>query len=114
MFLKNHVIDAALSISSSTMLKNGPKSILKKIYQCQIPHAGWNLPKSGFGWRTDSYSDIFNQQDNDYLKTKTGIDSLSLLGNKKKMHKRGFYGLFSLVVFVSLAGGRGRDGYFFH
>ena len=100
LFLNNHVIDAALSISSSTMLKNGPKSILKKIYQSQIPHAGWNLPKSGFGWRTDSYSDIFNQQDNDYLKIKTGIDGLSLLGNKKKMHKRGFYGLFSLVSWL--------------
>jgi asparagine synthase (glutamine-hydrolysing) len=100
LFLNNKVIDAALSISSSAMLKNGQKSILKRIYQSQIPHSGWSLPKTGFGWKTDSYHNIFNQQDNDYLKSKTGIDGLSLLENRKRHHKRGFYGLFSLVSWL--------------
>ena len=100
LFLNNKIIDAALSISSSVMLKNGQKSILKKIYQSQIPHSGWSLPKTGFGWKTDSYNNIFNQQDNEYLKTHTGIDGLSLLENRKSDDKRGFYGLFSLVSWL--------------
>ena len=100
LFLNNKIIDAALSISSSVMLKNGQKSILKKIYQSQIPHSGWNLPKTGFGWKTDSYQSIYNQQDNEYLENKTGIDGLALLDNRKRHHKRGFYGLFSLVSWL--------------
>ena len=100
LFLNNNIIDAALCISSSVMLKNGPKSILKKIYQSQIPHSGWSLPKTGFGWKTASYNKIFNQQDHEYLKTKTGIDGFSLLKNRRKHHKRGFYGLFSLVSWL--------------
>ena len=100
LFLNNKIIDAALSISSSVMLKNGQKSILKKIYQSQIPHSGWNLPKTGFGWKTESYQSIFNQQDNKFLKNKTGIDGFSLLEKRKRHHKRGFYGLFSLVSWL--------------
>ena len=100
LFLNNKIIDAALSISSSVMLKDGQKSILKKIYQSQIPHSGWSLPKTGFGWKTDSYQSIFNQQDNEYLENKTGIDGLALLDNRKRHHKRGFYGLFSLVSWL--------------
>jgi len=104
LFLNNKIIDAALSISSSVMLKNGQKSILKKIYQSQIPHSGWSLPKTGFGWKTDSYQSIFNQQDNEYLENKTGIDGLALLDNRKRHHKRGFYGLFSLVSWLKQNG----------
>jgi asparagine synthase (glutamine-hydrolysing) len=100
LFLNNNIVDASLSITSSAMLTNGPKSILRKIYQSQIPHSGWKLPKAGFGWRTENYKDIFNKKDNDYLINKTGIDGLMLLKNKKKMHKRGFYGLFSLVSWL--------------
>ena len=100
LFLNNKIIDAALSISSSVMLKNGQKSILKKIYQSQMQHSGWRLPKTGFGWKTDSYNNIFNTQDNEYLKTHTGIDGLSLLENRKSDDKRGFYGLFSLVSWL--------------
>jgi asparagine synthase (glutamine-hydrolysing) len=100
LFLHNAVIDTALSISSSVMLKDGQKSILKKIYQSQIPHSGWSLPKTGFGWKTDSYQNIFTQQDNAYLKNNIGIDGFSLLENRKKHHKRGYYGLFSLVSWL--------------
>jgi hypothetical protein len=31
---------------------------------------------------------------------KTGIDGLSLLKNRKRHHKRGFYGLFSLISWL--------------
>jgi asparagine synthase (glutamine-hydrolysing) len=100
LFLNNQIIDAALSISSSVMLQNGQKSILKEIYQSQIPNSGWNLPKTGFGWKTESYKNIFNQKDNEYLKTKLGIDGFSLLSNRKRHHKRGYYGLFALVSWM--------------
>ena len=63
-FLNNKVVDAALKITSSVMMRNGQKSILKEIYKSQINHSGWNLPKSGFGWKTDSYADIFGHSDN--------------------------------------------------
>ena len=82
------------------MLKNGPKSILKKIYEYQIPHSGWSLPKTGFGWKTDTYDNLFNIEDNKFLKNQTGIDGLALLNNRKRHHKRGFYGLFSLVSWL--------------
>ena len=65
-----------------------------------MQHSGWRLPKTGFGWKTDSYINIFNAQDNEYLKTHTGIDGLSLLENRKSDDKRGFYGLFSLVSWL--------------
>ncbi len=100
LFLHNDIIDSALSISSSAMLEIGPKSILKKIYQNQIPHSGWSLPKTGFGWKTDSYNKIINEQDCLFLKNRTGIDALTLLDNRKKNHKRGFYGLYSLVSWL--------------
>jgi len=100
LFLNNKIIDVALSISSSVMLKNGQKSILKKIYQSKMHHSGWSLPKTGFGWKTDSYHNIFNKQDNEYLKTKTGIDGFCLLEKRKSDRKRGFYGLFSLVSWL--------------
>ena len=96
MFLNNKIIDSALKISSSVMLKEGQKTILKKIYQNQIPDSGWNMPKTGFGWKTKNYEDIFSHEDNVFLIKKTGIDGLSLLQNRKRHHKRGFYGLFSL------------------
>jgi asparagine synthetase B (glutamine-hydrolysing) len=67
LFLNNSIIDAALSISSSVMLQDGPKTILKKIYKSQLSHQGWSLPKTGFGWKTNSYQDIYSKQDNDYL-----------------------------------------------
>ena len=82
------------------MLKEGQKTILKKIYQNQIPDSGWSMPKTGFGWKTDNYDNIFDQKDNEYLMKKTGIDGLSLLKNRKRHHKRGFYGLFSLISWL--------------
>ena len=97
LFLNNRIIDTALSISSSVMMQNGPKTILKEIYQSQLNHSGWSLPKTGFGWRTNSYKDIFTNSDNNYLRAKTGIDGLSLLQNRKRHHKRGYYGLYSFV-----------------
>ncbi len=100
LFLNNKIIDAALTISSSVMMKNGQKSILKKICNNQLPHSGWVLPKTGFGWKTESYSNIFNQQDQEYLKSKTGIDGFALLENRKRHQKRGFYGLFSLISWL--------------
>ena len=100
LFLHNSVIDSALSISSNAMLKNGQKSILKKVYQSQIPHSGWSLPKKGFGWKTNSYQNIFTTKDNNFLMEKTGIDGDKLLKNRKRHHKRGFYGLFSLVSWL--------------
>ena len=78
------------------MLQYGQKTILKEIYQSTINDSGWSLPKTGFGWKTDDYHNIFNKQDNENLINKTGIDGLSLLQNRKRHHKRGFYGLFSL------------------
>ena len=59
LFLNNTIIDAALSISSSVMMQEGPKTILKKIYQSQLAHSGWSLPKTGFGWKTNSYKKHF-------------------------------------------------------
>ena len=100
LFLNNKIIDSALNISSSVMLKEGQKTILKKIYQNQIPDSGWSMPKTGFGWKTDNYDNIFDQKDNEYLMKKTGIDGLSLLKNRKRHHKRGFYGLFSLISWL--------------
>ena len=97
LFLNNRIIDAALSISSSVMMQNGPKTILKEIYQSQLNHSGWSLPKTGFGWRTNSYENIFSESDNDYLIAKTGINGLSLLQNRKRHHKRGYYGLYSFA-----------------
>lgn len=99
-FLNNTIVDASLKISSSTMLCNGQKSVLKSIYQSQIGHAGWSLPKTGFGWKTNSYDKIFNTQDNEFLKNQIGIDGLSLLDRRKKHHKRAYYGLFSLVSWL--------------
>ena len=99
-FLNNTIVDASLKISSSTMLCNGQKSVLKNIYQSQIGHAGWSLPKTGFGWKTNSYDKIFNTQDNEFLKNQIGIDGLSLLDRRKKHHKRAYYGLFSLVSWL--------------
>jgi asparagine synthase (glutamine-hydrolysing) len=100
LFLNNSIIDAALSISSSVMLQDGPKTILKKIYKSQLSHEGWSLPKTGFGWKTKSYQDIYSKQDNDYLIAKTGIDGFSLLANRKRHHKRGYYGLYSFVSWL--------------
>ena len=100
LFLNNKIIDTALNISSSVMLHEGQKTILKKIYQNQIPDSGWSLPKTGFGWKTNNFDNIFDQQDNEYLMKKTGIDGLSLLQNRKRHHKRGFYGLHSLVSWL--------------
>jgi len=97
LFLNNRIIDAALGISSTVMLQNGPKTILKKIYKSQLSHSGWSLPKTGFGWKTKSYQNIYSKQDNDYLIATTGIDGLSLLKNRKRHHKRGFFGLHSFV-----------------
>ena len=96
LFLHNMIVDSALRISSSVMLKHGQKTILKEIYQSKINDSGWSLPKTGFGWKTNDYHNIFKQQDNENLINKTGIDGLSLLQNRKRHHKRGFYGLFSL------------------
>jgi asparagine synthase (glutamine-hydrolysing) len=100
LFLNNKIIDAALSVSSSVMMQEGQKTVLKKLYQSQIPHSGWSLPKTGFGWKTNSYKDIFSDQSNSYLKKKTGIDGYSLLNKKKMHHKRGYFGLFSLVSWL--------------
>ena len=83
LFLNNKIIEAALSVSSSVMMQEGQKTVLKKIYQSQIPHSGWSLPKTGFGWKTNSYKDIFSNQSNSYLKKQTGIDGYNLLKKEK-------------------------------
>lgn len=100
LFLNNDIIDAALSISSSVMMEDGQKTILKKLYQNQIPHSGWNLPKTGFGWKTNSYEKIFNDEANSFLKRQTKIDGNALLKRRKMHHKRAYYGLFSLVSWL--------------
>jgi asparagine synthase (glutamine-hydrolysing) len=100
LFLNNRIVETALSITSNVMLQNGQKSILKRIYQNEIGYSGWNLPKSGFGWKTRSYEDIFNEEDNRYLASATNIDGFSLLKNRKRHHKRGYYGLNSLVTWL--------------
>ena len=100
LFLNNKIIDIALSISSTVMLMEGQKTLLKKIYQNKIPHSGWSLPKTGFGWKTDNYNNIYSVDDNDFLIDHTGIDGMSLLQNRKRHHKRGYYGLFSLVSWL--------------
>ena len=100
LFLNNRIIDSALNISSSAMMRNGQKTILKKIYQNQIPDLGWSLPKTGFGWKTNNYDNIFDKQDNEYLTKRIGIDGFSLLKNRKRHHKRGYYGLHSLVSWL--------------
>ena len=100
LFLNNKIIDAALNISSSVMMQDGPKTVLKKIYQSQLNHAGWSLPKTGFGWKTQSYQNIFTEQDNNYLQANTGINGFSLLQNRNSHHKRGYYGLYSFVAWL--------------
>ena len=100
LFLNNKIVDAALKISSSVMLAEGQKTILKKIYQNQIPHSGWSLPKTGFGWKTDNYQNIYTDKANNYMINRTGINGLSLLESRKRHHKRGYYGLFSLVSWL--------------
>ena len=97
LFLNNNILDAALSISSTVMMQDGTKTILKKVYQSQLTHSGWNLPKTGFGWKTDSYQNIFTERDNKFLQAKTAINGLSLLQNRNSHHKRGYYGLYSFV-----------------
>ena len=82
------------------MLQDGPKTILKNIYKSQLSHEGWSLPKTGFGWKTKSYQDIYSKQDNEYLIDKTGIDGFSLLANRKRHHKRGYFGLYSFVSWL--------------
>lgn len=104
LFLHNMIVDSALRISSSVMLQHGQKTILKEIYQSKINDSGWSLPKTGFGWKTNDYHNIFKQQDNENLINKTGIDGLSLLQNRKRHHKRGFYGLFSLNSWLNKNG----------
>ena len=100
LFLNNKILDAALSISSPVMLAEGQKTILKKIYQNQIPHSDWNLPKTGFGWKSDNYQYLFSDETNNYMINKTGINGLSLLESRKRHHKRGYFGLFSLVSWL--------------
>ena len=97
LFLNNNILDAALSISSTVMMQDGTKTILKKVYQSQLTHSGWSLPKTGFGWKTDSYQNIFTERDNKFLQAKTAINGLSLLQNRNSHHKRGYYGLYSFV-----------------
>ena len=67
LFLNNDIIDAALSISSSVMMEDGQK-LFKKITSKSDTHSGWNLPKTGFGWKTNSYGKIFNDEAN-FFKT---------------------------------------------
>ena len=43
------------------------------------------------------YENIFSESDNDYLIAKSGINGLSLLQNRKRHHKRGYYGLYSFA-----------------
>ena len=81
-------------------MQEGQKTILKKIYQYQIQDSGWSMPKTGFGWKTNNYDSIFDQRDNEYLIKRIGIDGLSLIENRKRHHKRGFYGLHSLVSWL--------------
>jgi len=100
LFLNNTIIDSALHISSKVMLQKGQKSLLKEIYQTKIAHSGWSLPKTGFGWKTNSYEHLFTQEDNDFLKHRTEINGMTLLNNRKRHHKRGYYGLFSLVSWL--------------
>ena len=100
LFLNNRIVDSALRISSSAMMQEGPKTILKKIYRNQLNHSGWNLPKSGFGWKTNSYEQIYSKEDNNYLIKETGINGLSLLKNRNDHHKRGYFGLHSLVSWL--------------
>ena len=100
LFLNDNIVETALNISSKVMLKQGTKSILKNIYQRQLPTPGWKLPKTGFGWKTESYQHIFNQNDRAYVKKKTNIDGFELLKKRKMNRKRGFYGLFSLAAWL--------------
>ena len=100
LFLNNDIIDSALSISSSVMMKDGQKTILKRLYQNQIPHSDWNLPKTGFGWKTNTYENIFNDESNIILKRKANIDGKALLKRRKMHHKRAYYGLFSLIAWL--------------
>jgi hypothetical protein len=100
LFLNNRIVDSALRISSSVMMQEGPKTILKNIYRTQLNHSGWSLPKSGFGWKTNSYEQIFSNQDNNYLIKQTGINGLSLLQSRNNHHKRGYFGLHSLVSWL--------------
>tara|TARA_B100001287_G_scaffold62031_1_gene50132 strand:+ start:36780 stop:38585 length:1806 start_codon:yes stop_codon:yes gene_type:complete len=100
LFLNNRIVDAALTISSSAMMQEGSKTILKKIYKSQLNHSGWSLPKTGFGWKTNSYEQIFSEEDNNYLIEQTGINGLSLLQKRNDHHKRGYFGLHSLVSWL--------------
>ena len=100
LFLNNKIVDSALNISSKVMLQNGQKSLLKQIYKTKIAHSGWSLPKTGFGWKTDSYDNLFTQEDNQFLLSQADINGLDLLKNRKRHHKRGYYGLFSLVSWL--------------
>ena len=100
LFLNDNIVESALTISSKVMLEEGTKSILKNIYQRQLPTSGWKLPKTGFGWKTESYEHIFEQKDRLYLRNKINIDGFELLNKRKMNRKRGFYGLFSLAAWL--------------
>jgi asparagine synthase (glutamine-hydrolysing) len=99
-FLNDRIVNCALSIGSKLMLQNGTKGILKKMCSNKLPTKEWSLPKTGFGWKTNNYTDIFDSKDTNLLYDKAGIQADILLKNRKISIKRGYYGLFSLATWV--------------
>jgi asparagine synthase (glutamine-hydrolysing) len=110
-FLNNRIVELALKISSRVMMQNGTKGLLKQICSKKLPTKEWKMPKTGFGWKTDSYSNIFNSVDDQYLYQATKIKGSVLLRNKRSAtKKRGYYGLRSLVIWQKNLSNTSKDG----
>ena len=99
-FLNDRNVNCALSIESNLMLENGTKGILREICERKLPTKEWKLSKTGFGWKTNNYREIFAVEDDMLLNKKVNIPGSRLINNRVCNHKRGYYGLFSLASWV--------------
>ena len=102
LFLNDSMVEAALRIDSSVMLREGPKSILRSLCKSRLPTKDWERPKTGFGWKTTDYQNLFTKTDNEYLRKKTGIDGMKLLSKKGSNLKRAYFLLHSLASWLQL------------
>lgn len=99
-FLNDRIVDCALSMGSHLMLRNGTKGVLKEICRARLPTKEWNLPKTGFGWKTKNYKHVFTREDDVFLNKTVGVPGMKLLDSRMANHKRGYYGLHSLTSWV--------------
>ena len=112
-FLNNRIVELALKISSRVMMQDGTKGLLKQMCSKKLPTKEWQMPKTGFGWKTGSYSHIYNSVDDQYLYQATKIKGSTLLRNKRSANKRrAYYALRSLVMWQKNLSNTTKDGLF--